>query len=122
MDYVHLVLAQLYEHASENKQSKESWSLQSFSLDIGRTMRITTFGGIATCWIHVWWNMLEKFVERRISSQTHHYSNAVVKVFLDQSLGAPVFNTIFFASQELLQGKPLDADLLETGQSSLMTC
>lgn len=75
------------------------------------------FGGVVTCWLHVWWNFLERAVEKHIRAATHHYANALTKVFFDQSLGAPLFNVMFFSSQQLMQGKPFDESLLRTGES-----
>ena len=61
------------------------------------------------------WGYLDKTIERYISDKTHHYSNAFMKVFLDQLIGSPLFNIIFFSSQHLLQGKACDQTLVDTG-------
>ncbi|CAM9117372.1 unnamed protein product, partial [Ectocarpus fasciculatus] len=63
------------------------------------------FGAIVNVWIHGWWGVLEKQLERHISSKTNKFKNAFVKVVIDQAFGSPVFNTIFFSSQQALQGK-----------------
>jgi hypothetical protein len=39
---------------------------------------------------------VEKYLIRKAS---HHYANALIKVFLDQAVGAPIFNCAFFSSQ-----------------------
>lgn len=114
------VIAQVYENAVHHKFKENP--LVNFAWDPIRTMRITVFGGIVTFWLHGWWNFLEKVVEKRISAKTHHYSNALTKVFLDQSLGAPIFNTLFFTSQQLMQGKPCDESLLRTGELLVSVC
>jgi hypothetical protein len=106
------VIAQVYENAEHHKFKGNP--LQEFTWEPTRTMRITVFGGIVTVWLHGWWNLLERVIEKRISSKTHHYANALTKVFFDQALGAPVFNTLFFTSQQLMQGKPFDESLLRT--------
>jgi hypothetical protein len=111
------VIAQVYENAEHHKFTGNP--LQDFSWNPQRTMRITVFGGIVTVWLHGWWNVLERVIEKRISSTTHHYANALTKVFFDQTLGAPVFNTLFFSSQQLMQGKPFDESLLHTSKSSI---
>jgi len=106
------VIAQVYENADNH--NFDGSPLRDFAWDAHRTMRITAFGGVVTCWLHVWWNTLERVVEKTISSSTHHYSNALTKVFLDQAIGAPIFNVLFFSSQQLLQGKPFDKSLFDT--------
>lgn len=108
------VIAQVYENADNH--NFDGSPLRDFAWDAHRTMRITAFGGVVTCWLHVWWNTLERVVEKTISSSTHHYSNALTKVFLDQAIGAPIFNVLFFSSQQLLQGKPFDKSLFDTGK------
>lgn len=107
------VIAQVYENASHNNFKGNIF--KEFAWDPSRTLRITVFGGIVTVWLHGWWNYLERVVEKRISAKTHHYSNALTKVFLDQAIGAPIFNILFFTSQQVMQGKPCDASLLHTG-------
>ncbi len=39
---------------------------------------------------------VEKYLMRKAS---HHYANALIKVFFDQAVGAPIFNCAFFSSQ-----------------------
>mmetsp|Transcript_14832 Transcript_14832/g.16782 ORF Transcript_14832/g.16782 Transcript_14832/m.16782 type:complete len:155 (-) Transcript_14832:627-1091(-) len=117
------IIAQAYEYAEKD----QTWSVQrnyfedkpsgtkvrltsgsNFDLVSGfyndysprRTLRIAAFGCAITVWLHGWWGFLETFVEKRvISASLSHYKNAAVKVFFDQSIGAPIYNIGFFGSQ-----------------------
>lgn len=103
-------MTQIYEF-----NTKKLKSASHFSWDYARTGRMTIFGGLITSWIHVWWGYLDRTVEKYISEQTNHYANTFTKVFLDQIIGSPLFNIAFFSSQHILQGKPCDQTLIETG-------
>lgn len=78
-------------------------------LRVAKTLnRLVLFGVGATFWLHHWWGAIETFVEKRIvKASEHHYRNAVSKVFIDQTIGAPIFNLAFFWSQSVLQGEDM---------------
>lgn len=98
------VIAQMYENHRPNMRERFS----TFDWDYLRTVRVLAFGCTITTYIHFWWGWIEVFAEKYvISASKHHYLNAFSKVFIDQAIGSPVFNTVFFASQSLLQGKSL---------------
>lgn len=109
------VLAQLYEQymitkdrttmldiAARQEVNVGLW--HNFEWDFPRTCRMGAFGGIVNIWIHHWWGFLEPKIERIFEYKSHRFKNAFVKVIVDQSIGSPVFNAIFFASQAALQG------------------
>ena len=113
------IAAQVYEQVTEcSKQNnspiqpmEESCSVRipfppevNLSWDVQRTGRMAAFGGIVNIWIHGWWGLLERQLERVISSKAKRYQNAAVKVLIDQSIGSPVFNVIFFSSQKAMEG------------------
>jgi hypothetical protein len=44
------------------------------------------FGVVATSYMHVWWGLLESFVNARVSVAKHRFANTIVKVAIDQSM------------------------------------
>ena len=70
--------------------------------DSARTLKIAGFGCGITIWLHHWWSFLEVAVDRHlVSAVSCHYKNAATKVFIDQAIGAPIYNIEFFGSQGL---------------------
>mmetsp|Transcript_10224 Transcript_10224/g.20483 ORF Transcript_10224/g.20483 Transcript_10224/m.20483 type:complete len:280 (-) Transcript_10224:224-1063(-) len=74
--------------------------LQSFAFNIQRAFSASSFGVIGTIYLHNWWNFLERFVNARFpiipAKRTSRLSNALVKVMIDQSISAPLYNWCYF--------------------------
>jgi protein Mpv17 len=73
-------------------QKKET---NAFQWDAPRALSGATFGVVATTWLHYWWGFLEVAVGARFpvvaASQSSKLVNTVVKVALDQGIGAPLY-------------------------------
>lgn len=74
--------------------------LQSFSFNIQRAFSASSFGVIGTIYLHNWWNFLERFVNARFpiihAKRTSRLTNTLVKVMIDQSISAPLYNWCYF--------------------------
>jgi protein Mpv17 len=73
---------------------------ETFQWDAPRAFSGATFGVVATAWLHYWWGFLEVAVGARFpvvaASQRSKLSNALVKVALDQAIGAPLYIYSYF--------------------------
>jgi len=82
-------------HGDDDQQQ-----LQSFAFNIQRAFSASSFGVIGTIYLHNWWNFLERFVNARFpiipAKRTSRLSNALVKVMIDQSISAPLYNWCYF--------------------------
>jgi protein Mpv17 len=67
----------------------------TFQWDAPRALSGAVFGVVATTWLHYWWGFLEVAVGARFpvvaASQSSKVINTVVKVALDQGIGAPLY-------------------------------
>jgi protein Mpv17 len=76
------------------KQEKET-ETNTFQWDAPRALSGAAFGVVATTWLHYWWGFLEVAVGARFpvvaASQSSKVVNTVVKVALDQGIGAPLY-------------------------------
>jgi protein Mpv17 len=71
--------------------------------DIARSGSGAAFGVVATGWLHYWWGFLEVFVGKRLPIAQHRLSNTLVKVFLDQAIGAPIYIYTYYVITNFLQ-------------------
>lgn len=74
-----------------------------FSYNISRSLSGSFFGIVATGYLHVWWNFLERFLGARLPVQTHRLTNTMVKVFVDQAFGAPLYIYSYYLVTNFLQ-------------------
>jgi hypothetical protein len=74
-------------------------------LDLDRTRSLAMFGVCATTCIHFWWGVLEPFVAKIFDPVKEKGKNVALKVLLDQSIGAGMYNAIFFGVTSAMEGK-----------------
>jgi protein Mpv17 len=74
---------------------KKKIETNTFQWDAPRALSGAAFGVVATTWLHYWWGFLEVAVGARFpvvaASQSSKVVNTVVKVALDQGIGAPLY-------------------------------
>ena len=68
-----------------------------------RALSGSMFGVVSTTWLHYWWGFLEGVVGVRIPVAKHRLTNALVKVFVDQSIGAPLYIYSYYLLTHFLQ-------------------
>lgn len=62
------------------------------------------FGVVGTTFVHYWWTFLEPLVEfRLIPMQRNRLANTLVKVGLDQTLGAPLYIYTYYVLTNYIQ-------------------
>jgi protein Mpv17 len=86
--------------AAQNITTSDS----TLSIDLNRALSGATFGIIGSCWLHFWWNALERVIEARVPFSKHRLGNTLVKVFFDQSVGAPLYIYCYFFLTNVIQG------------------
>jgi len=64
------------------------------------------FGVMGACYLHVWWGVLEKFVEARFPRGQNRMANTLVKVLVDQSLSAPFYYYVYYIVTYMVQTLP----------------
>jgi protein Mpv17 len=78
-----------------NKREETETDTNTFQWDAPRALSGAAFGVVATTWLHYWWGFLEVAVGARFpvvaASQSSKLVNTVVKVALDQGIGAPLY-------------------------------
>jgi len=74
-----------------------------FSYNMSRALSGSFFGVVATGYMHVWWNFLERALGARLPLQTHRLTNTIVKVFVDQAFGAPFYIYSYYLVTNFLQ-------------------
>ena len=71
-----------------------------FEFNIQRALSASSFGVVGTIYLHYWWNFLERFVNSRFpisqAKSTSRLTNTAVKVLIDQSISAPLYNWCYF--------------------------
>lgn len=71
-----------------------------FEFNIPRALSASSFGVVGTIYLHYWWNFLERFVNIRFpisqAKSTSRLTNTAVKVVIDQSISAPLYNWCYF--------------------------
>lgn len=68
----------------------------TFSFDFSRALSGSAFGIFGTAWLHHWWGFLEKAVELRVPRGRYRMQNTLLKVFVDQSMSAPLYIYCYF--------------------------
>lgn len=71
--------------------------------DVARAGSGAAFGVVATGWLHYWWGFLEAFVGKRLPIAQRRLSNTLVKVFLDQAIGAPIYIYTYYVITNYIQ-------------------
>ena len=62
------------------------------AVDFHRASSGAAFGVVGTAYVHFWWNILERVVEARFPVyRWGRLKNAAAKVFIDQSVSAPLY-------------------------------
>mmetsp|Transcript_36739 Transcript_36739/g.41886 ORF Transcript_36739/g.41886 Transcript_36739/m.41886 type:complete len:269 (-) Transcript_36739:399-1205(-) len=74
-----------------------------FSWDPLRALSGAFFGVIATSYLHFWWNGLEVVVQRLFPPTLSKFKAVALKVFVDQSLGAPMYIYSYYIVTNFLQ-------------------
>jgi protein Mpv17 len=78
-----------------DRQLQQNDKETAFQWDAPRALSGAVFGVVATTWLHYWWGFLEVAVGARFpvvaASQSSKVVNTVVKVALDQGIGAPLY-------------------------------
>lgn len=85
--------------ASQYIQSRHK---DSFDWSLSRALSGSSFGIVATVGVHYWWGLLEAVVKKRLPLKTHRLANTAIKVFLDQSLKAPLYIFSYFVLTRFL--------------------
>lgn len=71
-----------------------------FEFNIQRALSASSFGVVGTIYLHYWWNFLERFVNSRFpisqAKSASRLTNTAVKVLIDQSISAPLYNWCYF--------------------------
>jgi len=65
-------------------------------IDFRRALSGASFGVVGTVYLHHWWNFLERLVEARFPVGRRRMANTVAKVFIDQSLSAPLYYYAYY--------------------------
>jgi protein Mpv17 len=92
--------------------------------DVARAGSGAAFGIVATGWLHYWWGFLEGFVGRRVPVAQNRLGNTLVKVVLDQAIGAPLYIYTYYVITNFVQemsNRPVDSDK-ESGDVLKDTC
>lgn len=82
----------------KDKNSFDDWSLS-------RALSGSSFGIVATVGVHYWWGLLEAVVKKRLPLSTHRLANTATKVFLDQSIKAPLYIYTYFVLTKFLNAQ-----------------
>lgn len=64
-------------------------------IDLYRLASRACAGAVFVFWVHPWWNFLEPRVQRVISYQANPWGNTLLKLFLDQTIGAVSVNIMY---------------------------
>jgi hypothetical protein len=102
------VATQRLEHEfgeTEAESEVESHIQRSEWYDPKRTLRMTTFGVISTIYVHFWYGILEKSVERIVSMQRNRAIHTFAKVAIDQTTSSIFYNAMFFYMTSRLEGE-----------------
>ena len=71
-----------------------------FEFNAQRALSASSFGVVGTIYLHYWWNFLERFVNSRFplaqAKSSSRITNTMVKVLIDQSVSAPLYNWCYF--------------------------
>jgi hypothetical protein len=73
-----------------------------FEFDPQRTLSIAAFAIAGNTFMHFWWQVLEVRANKIFDPVSSRFKNAAFKMVVDQALGAPVYNGLFFAIQGVI--------------------
>ena len=76
-------------------------------LDAHRLLSRAGAGAVVVCWVHPWWGWLEPRVERVFSFALEPWKNTLLKVAIDQTVGAGSVNTMYLTYVALSDGEGL---------------
>jgi protein Mpv17 len=74
-----------------------------FYFNVSRALSGSFFGIVATGYLHVWWGFLEGAIGTRLPVQQYRLTNTLVKVVVDQGLGAPFYIYSYYVVTNFLQ-------------------
>jgi len=74
-----------------------------FSWDPLRALSGAFFGIVATSYLHFWWNGLEIVANRMCPPTLSKLKKVALKVFIDQSMGAPIYIYSYYTITNFLQ-------------------
>jgi len=94
-----------HHHHKENHDDKEDTTDSAFHWHASRAVSGSLFGVVATTWLHYWWGLLERVVgsPRFFPLTTYRFTNTMVKVVVDQAIGAPLYIYTYYL---LTKGAP----------------
>ena len=76
---------------------------KDFSFNASRALSGSFFGIAATGYLHAWWALLEGAVGARLPVQQYRLANTLVKVVIDQGIGAPFYIYSYYVVTNFLQ-------------------
>ena len=94
--------------------------MDSEDYDFTRALSGAAFGIIATSWLHYWWGFLETVIGAQIPVARHRLANTLVKVLIDQGVGAPLYIFSYYIVTNSIQklgaepGRKVTDILIET--------
>ena len=87
------------QYLSRDQQAGEH---SAFVWDMWRAISGAIFGIMATTYLHNWWIGLERVCERIMPSTRSKLAHTVIKVIIDQGLGAPMYIFAYYTITNLL--------------------
>lgn len=90
--------------------------------DLARASSGAVFGVIATTYLHFWWGFLERSIGSLVPVARSRLLNTAIKVFVDQSAGAPLYIYTYYIITNTVQKLSSDptqkvVDVLEETES-----
>lgn len=86
-------------------------SEEKFRWDATRAASGAIFGVAGTCFLHVWWNILERMVESRLPVARYRLANTMVKVVVDQAWAAPFYIYCYYIITNSIQKQQESPDM-----------
>ena len=74
--------------AGGDDDNDDDETMREWQWDASRALSGAGFGVVATSWLHYWWGFLETAAARVLPVARHRLANTLVKVAMDQLLGA----------------------------------
>lgn len=94
-----------------NNAPKSKNKKRVYEVDYQRALSGSAFGILSTVWLHNWWGILEKAVELRLPVARYRLQNTLAKVFIDQSMAAPLYIYCYYFVTSFLQKKASKANV-----------
>ena len=102
-DYLSRRAILINQRSLDNIDEEHNILESDFSFDYSRALSGAAFGLIGTGWLHMWWGFLEKAVELRFPIVRYRLQNTLIKVSLDQSVGAPLYIYCYYLITSFLR-------------------